>query len=44
VGAASCVGCSGVGFGGGRSVLMREDLLWSTVREETGTCGLLDLR
>ncbi|KAJ6964051.1 hypothetical protein NC652_002360 [Populus alba x Populus x berolinensis] len=31
-------------FDGGWSVLMREDLFWSTVREETGICGLLDLQ
>ena len=31
------------GFGGSRSVQMREDPLWSPAREETGICGLLDL-
>jgi hypothetical protein len=37
--ASLCLGCFGVGFSGGRSVLMREDPLWSMVREETGPVG-----
>jgi len=32
-------GCFGVGFGGGRSGLMREDLLWLTTVEETRIDG-----
>ena len=36
--------CQLRGFGGRWAVQMREDPLWSTTREETGICGLLELQ